>query len=61
MGYPVPEGWHKDGFDFVALINISSKNIQGGISRIRNSIKENKDVDNYSCFLNSGEFFIFFR
>ena len=28
VGYPVPEGWHKDGFDFVALINISSKNIQ---------------------------------
>ena len=59
VGYPVPEGWHKDGFDFVALINISSKNIQGGISRIRNSIKENKDVDNYSCFLNSGEFLFF--
>lgn len=59
VGYPVPEGWHKDGFDFVALINISSKNIQGGISRIRNSIKENNDVDNYSCFLNSGEYLFF--
>ena len=59
VGYPVPEGWHKDGFDFVALINISSKNIQGGISRIRNSIKENKDADSYSCFLNSGEFLFF--
>jgi len=59
VGYPVPEGWHKDGFDYVALINFSSKNIQGGISRIRDEIKQNEDVDSYSCFLNSGEFLLF--
>ena len=27
VGYPVPEGWHKDGFDFVILLNINTKNI----------------------------------
>ncbi len=59
IGYPVPEGWHKDGFDYVALINIASKNIEGGISRIRNSIKDNRGIDNYSCFLKSGEFLFF--
>jgi len=59
VGYPVPEGWHKDGFDYVALINFASKNILGGISRIRNEIGKKDDVDNYSCFLNSGEFLFF--
>ena len=22
VGYPVPEGWHKDGFDFVIILNV---------------------------------------
>jgi hypothetical protein len=59
VGHPVPEGWHKDGFDYVSLINFTSKNISGGISRIRNEIHTKKDIDNYSCFLNSGEFLFF--
>jgi len=29
VGYPVPEGWHKDGFDFVIILNVTSKNIKG--------------------------------
>ena len=55
----MPEGWHKDGFDYVSLINFASKNISGGISRIRNEIHKKNDVDNYSCFLNAGEFLFF--
>lgn len=57
VGYPVPEGWHRDGFDFVAIVNIKSKNIAGGISRIRSSVSQNSD--NYSCFLKTGEFIFF--
>ena len=28
VGYPVPEGWHKDGFDVVSIINFNSNNIE---------------------------------
>ena len=57
VGYPVPEGWHRDGFDYVAIINFASKNIEGGISRIRSSITQNSD--NYSGFLAAGEYLFF--
>ena len=59
IGYPVPEGWHKDGFDYVSLINLSSRNITGGISRISNKINGKNDETHYSCFLQSGEFLFF--
>ena len=54
VGYPVPEGWHKDGFDYVVLLNINAKNIVGGISRIREKLNDNHD--HYSVLLKSGEY-----
>ena len=38
VGYPVPEGWHKDGFDYVILVNFGSKNIKGGVTRIKEKL-----------------------
>ena len=55
VGYPVPEGWHKDGFDFVAIINFNSENIEGGITRIKDNLI-NKDV--FSAFLNKGDYIL---
>ena len=43
----MPEGWHKDGFDFVAIINFNSENIEGGITRIKDNLI-NKNV--FSAF-----------
>ena len=55
VGYPVPEGWHKDGFDFVVIINFNSENIEGGITRIKDNLI-NKDV--FSAFLNKGDYIL---
>tara|TARA_B100001142_G_C14306993_1_gene645151 strand:- start:767 stop:1405 length:639 start_codon:yes stop_codon:yes gene_type:complete len=57
IGYPVPEGWHRDGFDYVALINFSNKNVHGGITRIRDNINKN-NRDTYSCKLEDGEYIL---
>ena len=54
VGYPVPEGWHKDGFDYVVILNIASKNIKGGITRIKDEIDSDHDV--FSWFLRKGEY-----
>ena len=54
VGYPVPEGWHKDGFDYVIMLNISSTNILGGITRIRKKFEDN--YDHFSCLLNEGQY-----
>ena len=54
VGYPVPEGWHKDGFDYVILINFGSNNIKGGITRIKEKIDQNND--SFSSFLKRGEY-----
>ena len=56
VGYPVPEGWHKDGFEFVIILNIGSKNIKGGVSRIKNEIDIDHDV--FSWFLKKGEYIL---
>ena len=50
----MPEGWHKDGFDFVSIINFNSNNIEGGTTRIRTKLNSNKDT--FSSFLTSGEY-----
>ena len=55
VGYPVPEGWHKDGFNYVAIINYQSLNISGGRSRIKSSL--NKE-DSYSSFLKKGDYML---
>ena len=54
VGYPVPEGWHKDGFDYVILVNFGSNNIKGGITRIKEKIDQ--DNDTFSSFLKRGEY-----
>lgn len=56
VGYPVPEGWHKDGFDFVVIMNISSTNILGGVTKIRSNLKDN--FDHYSCLLDQGDYLL---
>lgn len=53
VGYPVPEGWHSDGFNYVVLLNVDSKNITGGITRIK---FQKSMYDVYSVFLKSKEF-----
>ena len=55
VGYPVPEGWHKDGFSYVALINFQSSNIGGGVSRIKTSLNKR---DTYSSFLEKGDYIL---
>ena len=56
VGYPVPEGWHKDGFDYVAIINFDSQGIIGGTTRIKTKINSSSDI--FSSFLSSGEFIL---
>lgn len=34
-GYPAPEGFHQDGFDYVAVICVDQENINGGFSLVR--------------------------
>lgn len=58
VGYPVPEGWHKDGFDFVIILNVTSKNIKGGTSRLKTNLNLDKK-DDFSEFLKKGEFVFF--
>ena len=56
VGYPVPEGWHKDGCNFVAIITLNFENIVGGISRIRKNLINQNDV--YNCFLEKNNFLL---
>jgi len=43
VGYPVPEGWHQDGFDYLAISCINAENICGGISRVREDMQSDSD------------------
>jgi len=55
VGYPVPEGWHSDGFDNIVILNITAKNITGGATRIKiNNLNSPNDL--FSTFLKKGEF-----
>ena len=56
VGYPVPEGWHKDGCNYVAIITLNFDNIVGGISRIRKNLINQNDV--YNCFLEKNNFLL---
>jgi hypothetical protein len=56
VGYPVPEGWHKDGFDYVGIINFDSQGIIGGTTRIKTKINSSSDI--FSSFLSSGEYIL---
>ncbi|MGR4883368.1 2OG-Fe dioxygenase family protein [Streptomyces sp. LARHCF249] len=37
VGFPSPEGVHRDGFDFIAVHHVSQKNISGGCTEIRST------------------------
>ncbi len=37
LGYPVPEGYHHDGFDFVSVIAVNRSNILGGKSYLKSA------------------------
>jgi len=56
VGYPVPEGWHKDGYDFIAMMCVSAVNMSGGISRIREDLSSDKDF--FTRLLKPGEILI---
>ena len=43
-------------FDYVIILNIGSKNIKGGVSRIKNKI--DNDHDAFSWFLKKGEYIL---
>jgi hypothetical protein len=57
VGHPVPEGWHHDGFDYVAIVCVSASNFCGGTSRIRMDL--NSDHDTFSKILQPSEMMIF--
>ena len=56
VGYPVPEGWHKDKCDYVAVITINYDNIVGGVSRIRQNLNDQNDV--YNSFLKKKDYLL---
>ena len=56
VGYPVPEGWHKDMCDYVAIITLNYKNIVGGTSRIRENLNDQNDI--YNTFLKKNNFLL---
>ncbi|HVF71765.1 MAG TPA: 2OG-Fe dioxygenase family protein [Chthoniobacterales bacterium] len=39
-GHPVPEGYHQDGFDFVAIHSFQRFNVKGGMSSLRDGTKD---------------------
>lgn len=55
-GYPVPEGWHKDGFEKIIILNVDSKNISGGTTRLKSRI--NSDKDDFAFMLSKKEFIV---
>ena len=40
LGYPVPEGFHHDGFDNVAIISVNKSSVSGGKSFLKNAKKK---------------------
>jgi hypothetical protein len=56
-GHPVPEGYHQDGFDFVAIHNFERANIRGGGSYLREGSKDGPCVFEHD--LASGEILLF--
>jgi len=39
-GYPVPEGFHQDGFEFVIILSFQNHNVKGGRCYLREGSKE---------------------
>ena len=57
-GFPVPEGFHQDGVDYVIIAAIHSENISGGINHIRYGSQDGPEIldrtpnDNEALLLN---------
>lgn len=43
-GFPVPEGFHQDGVDYVIIAGIQSNNISGGLNYIRYGSQDGPDI-----------------
>jgi|TARA_B110001450_G_C17532443_1_gene445187 hypothetical protein len=55
-GFPVPEGFHTDGVDFVAIIPVNQKNCTGGTSYLKSSITKKITLRNK---ISNGKFLFF--
>lgn len=49
-GYPAPEGFHQDGFDYIAIQCVDLKNVNGAVSLVR-PIKAKSDKSLYEYIL----------
>lgn len=56
-GYPVPEGYHQDGFDFVGLHSFQRANVDGGTSYLREGGKDGPCIHEHD--LGHGEILVF--
>ena len=56
LGLPAPEGIHQDGFQFIAICCIASKNINGGVTQI---FDQDKITIAYEKILTPNDLFIF--
>ncbi|MGD3108484.1 2OG-Fe dioxygenase family protein [Streptomyces sp. YGL11-2] len=52
-GYPAPEGFHHDGFDYVVVNAIAQHNVNGGTSMIADATSE--DIIVFDRVMNAGE------
>ncbi|WP_234426902.1 2OG-Fe dioxygenase family protein [Streptomyces niger] len=43
-GLPAPEGFHQDGFDYVAVTCVATENVSGGISLVRAAEPDGDDL-----------------
>jgi hypothetical protein len=57
VGHPVPEGWHTDGYDYVAIVCVAGSNFCGGTSRIKSDLELDHDL--FSRTLKPTEILIF--
>jgi len=55
-GYPAPEGFHRDGFDYVAITSIAHVNVNGGVSLV--AADEHCDEIIFDGVLTSGQMLI---
>ncbi|WP_051877076.1 2OG-Fe dioxygenase family protein [Streptomyces natalensis] len=52
-GYPAPEGFHHDGFDYVAVTAVAQDNVNGGTSMIADAT--NEEIIVFDRPMNPGE------
>ena len=57
MGKPAPEGIHRDGFDFVAVVAVARTNVNGGVTMLVDLDDYNKAL--FEDTLESGEAIVF--